>query len=50
MEKNTIIFYTGLSLWSMKEKSGAPSFFKTVDLYIRKGWNVYMVTFNEMNK
>lgn len=49
MDKNTVIFYTGLSLWSMKKNSGAPSFFKTVDLYIRKGWNVYMVTFNSEN-
>lgn len=45
----TIIFYTGLSIWSMKNKSGAPSFYKTVELYIDKGFNVYLVTFNPDN-
>lgn len=48
--KNTVIFYTGLSLWSMKKKSGAPSFFKTVELYVNRGWNVYMITLNEEDR
>ena len=47
---NSVIFYSWLSLWSMKNKSGAPSFYKTVELYVKKGWNVYLVTNEEKNR
>lgn len=49
MEAGTVIFYSWLSLWSMKSKSGAPSFYKTIELYVKKGWNVYLITVDKKN-
>lgn len=41
--KNRVIIYSWSSVWSMKNKSGAPSFYKTIKLYIDKGWEVFLV-------
>ena len=46
MEEKTIIIYSWSTLWSMKDKSGAPSFYRTVKLYIDKGWNVFLILVN----
>lgn len=44
-----IIFYSHLTLWSMRNKSGAPSFYKTVELYVNKGWEVYCILLDGKN-
>lgn len=41
--KNTVIIYSWSSVWSMKNKSGAPSFYKTIKLYVDKGWEVFLI-------
>lgn len=46
---NNIIIYSWSTLWSMKNNSGAPSFKKTIDLYLSKGWNVYLVLTDDSN-
>ena len=44
MEKqNAIVIYSWSTVWSMKNKSGAPSFYKTIKLYVDKGWEVFLV-------
>lgn len=45
--KKIVIFYTWLKLWSMKSNSGAPSFYKTIEAYVKKGYDVKLVTINE---
>lgn len=47
--KNTIIIFSWSSLWSMKNKSGAPSFYKTIKLYIDKGWEVFLILADPSN-
>lgn len=42
-EPKTIFIYSWSTIWSMKNKSGAPSFFRTIDLYIKKGWDVNLI-------
>lgn len=41
--KGTMIMYSWSTIWSMKNKSGAPSFYKTIDLYVKKGWDVNLI-------
>lgn len=41
-----IIFITYLNLWSMDKGKGAPSFYKTIDAYIKSGWNVTLINPN----
>ena len=48
-KKNTIIMYSWSTIWSMKSKSGAPSFYKTINLYIEKGWDIYLILTDESN-
>lgn len=48
-EPKTIIIYSWSTIWSMKNKSGAPSFFRTIDLYIQKGWDVNLVLTDAQN-
>lgn len=38
-----IIFITYLNLWSMDKGKGAPSFYKTLEAYIKSGWNVTLI-------
>jgi glycosyltransferase involved in cell wall biosynthesis len=38
-----IIFFSFLNLWSMDKGKGAPSFHKTVEAYIKDGWNVVLI-------
>lgn len=40
----TILFATDLNVWSMKKGVGAPSFYKTLELYNNKGFNIYLYT------
>lgn len=47
--KNAVIIYSWSSLWSMKNKSGAPSFYKTIKLYVDKGWDVFLVLTDASN-
>lgn len=50
MEKrNAIIIYSWSTIWSMKNKSGAPSFYKTIELYLKKDWEVYLVLTESSN-
>jgi len=38
-----IIFLSYLNLWSLQNKKGAPSFYKTIQAYINDGWNVTLI-------
>lgn len=38
-----IIFLTYLNLWSMENRKGAPSFYKTIEAYIKDEWNVILI-------
>ena len=38
-----VIFLTYLNLWSMENKKGAPSFYKTIEAYIKDKWNVILI-------
>ncbi|SDO55991.1 glycosyltransferase family 4 protein [Halobacillus aidingensis] len=38
-----VIFITYLNLWSMDKNKGAPSLYKTIDAYIKNGWNVTLI-------
>jgi L-malate glycosyltransferase len=40
----TILFATDLNVWSMKKGVGAPSFYKTLELYNNKGFQIYLYT------
>lgn len=40
----TILFATDLNVWSMKKGVGAPSFYKTLELYNNKGFDIYLYT------
>lgn len=40
----TILFTTDLNVWSMKKGVGAPSFYKTLELYNNKGFSIYLYT------
>jgi len=42
-----ILFATNLSIWSIKKGMGAPSFYKTLELYNSKGCNIYLYTTEE---
>ena len=39
-----IIFITDLNVWSIKKGVGAPSFYKTLELYNNKGFDIYLYT------
>ncbi len=41
-----IVFLTYLNLWSMDKNKGAPSFYKTIEAYIKDGWNVILINPN----
>ncbi|MCR3905732.1 MAG: glycosyltransferase [Tenericutes bacterium] len=43
-----IIVLSHLGLWSMDNKKGAPSFYKTIEAYVRSGWNVSLVQPSDM--
>lgn len=45
-----IIIMSGLGLWSMNEKSGAPSFYNTIKGYIRNGWNTHLIHISNSKK
>lgn len=38
-----IIFISMLNIWSMDNKKGAPSFFKTLEGYYNDGWNISII-------
>lgn len=38
-----IIFISMLNIWSMDNKKGAPSFFKTLEGYYNNGWNISII-------
>lgn len=40
----TILFATDLNVWSMKNGVGAPSFYKTLEMYNNKGFQIYLYT------
>lgn len=40
----TMVFATDLNVWSMKKGVGAPSFYKTLELYNNKGFDIYLYT------
>lgn len=40
----TIIILTHLKIWSIDNKVGAPSFYKTIEGYLNDGWLVYLIT------
>lgn len=40
----TIIFVTGLEVWSMSQGKGAPSLAKTLEKYILEGFDVYLIS------
>lgn len=40
----TILFATDLNVWSMAKGIGAPSFYKTLELYHSKGFDIYLYT------
>lgn len=42
--RKTILFATDLNVWSMKKGVGAPSFYKTLELYNNKGFQIYLYT------
>jgi len=44
-----VIFLSYLNLWSMENQKGAPSFYKTIDSYIKDGWNVFLINPNYNN-
>lgn len=39
-----ILFATDLNVWSIKKGVGAPSFYKTLELYNNKGFSIYLYT------
>ena len=41
--KYRMIFLSALDIWSMKDGVGAPSFYKTLSLYIQKGHDVILI-------
>lgn len=49
MGDRNIILFSWSRLWSMKKGAGAPSFQKTIELYIKKGWNVYAIMADDSN-
>lgn len=40
----TILFTTDLNIWSIKKGVGAPSFYKTLEMYNNKGFQIYLYT------
>ena len=42
MKKCSFLMATNLNVWSLSKGSGAPSFFKTLELYNQKGHKVYL--------
>ncbi len=38
-----IIFLSYLNIWSMEKEKGAPSFYKTIEAYIKDGWDVTLI-------
>lgn len=44
MTKKNILIATNLNVWSMGGKVGAPSFYKTLELYNKKNFNVALYT------
>jgi len=38
-----VIFLSYLNLWSLQNKKGAPSFYKTIEAFINDGWNVTLI-------
>jgi glycosyltransferase involved in cell wall biosynthesis len=47
--KPTILMATNLNVWSLAKGSGAPSFYKTLELYNQKGHTVYLYTTEQEN-
>lgn len=44
MNKKNILMATNLNVWSIKKGVGAPSFYKTLELYNNKNFNIYLFT------
>ncbi len=44
MNKKNILMATNLNIWSIKKGVGAPSFYKTLELYNNKNFNIYLYT------
>lgn len=44
MNKKTVIIVSGLTLWSLGEGSGGPAFTKTIEAYLKDGWEVYLIS------
>lgn len=40
----TVVFFSALSIWSLGNKIGAPSFYQTIVGYVRNGWRVILIT------
>lgn len=49
MRKRSILMATDLKVWSLSKGSGAPSFYKTLELYNQKGHDVYLYTTESEN-
>lgn len=49
MSKN-IVFVTNLPTWSMNSRSGGPAFYKTIDYYYKKNWNITLYTTESTTK
>lgn len=41
---NNILFITNLHLWSLEAGKGGKAFYHTVSAYIKKGWNVFLIS------
>lgn len=39
---NTVMFFSALQVWSLGDKIGAPSFFQTINGYVKAGWKVIL--------
>lgn len=49
MKKPTILMATNLNVWSLAKGSGAPSFYKTLELYNQRGHEVYLYSTESEN-
>ncbi|ACD95216.1 glycosyltransferase family 4 protein [Trichlorobacter lovleyi] len=49
MKNSSILIATNLNVWSLSKSSGAPSFFKTLELYNKKKHNIYLYSTEAIN-
>ena len=46
-KRKKIMVISALDLWSLGEKIGAQSLWKTLEGYAKEGWDVYFITSNK---